>query len=110
MRGTLDDAPLSGFPGRMMRNWTSLLTFKPTWGKLMRSLPVAIAIVAAFVLSAAPAANTDAAIWQGVGAAAPTTETSPVQPAACRGKDVHCPPGFHWVCGPAGHNCTCVPC
>ncbi len=76
----------------------------------MRSLSIGLAIVAALLLSAAPAAKTDAAIWHGLGAAAPTEEVSPVQPAACRGKNEHCPPGRHWVCGPAGHHCWCAPC
>ena len=94
-----------------MAEYEGMPSFHIEEGEMMRSLSIAIAIVAAgFVLSAVPAATTDAAVWQGVGVAAPTTETGPVQQAACRGKDVHCPPGYHWVCGPAGHNCTCVPC
>jgi hypothetical protein len=76
----------------------------------MRSLPIAIAIIAAIGFAAAPASKTDAAIWQATGAGAPAAETGPVHQAACRGKDVHCPPGQHWVCGPAGQHCWCAPC
>jgi len=76
----------------------------------MRSLSIAIAIIAVIVLAAAPASKTDAAIWQAIGAAAPTADTGPVQPAACRGPGAHCPPGRHWVCGPAGQRCWCQPC
>ena len=76
----------------------------------MRSLPVALAIAAAILLAAIPMSNTDAAVWQGTGVAAPMTDTGPVQPAACRGPNEHCPPGRHWVCGPAGQRCWCAPC
>jgi len=76
----------------------------------MRSMPIALAVAAAILFAAIPMSNTDAAVWQGTGAAAPTTDAGPVQPAACRGKDVHCPPGSHWVCGPAGQHCWCAPC
>jgi hypothetical protein len=31
-----------------------------------------------------------------------------VQETACRGWGPHCPPGFHWVCGP--RRCWCAPC
>jgi hypothetical protein len=76
----------------------------------MRSLTMVFAIAAAIVFAAAPASKTDASIWQGAATlAAPAAETSPVQPVGCRGKDVHCPPGSHWVCGPAG-RCWCAPC
>ena len=35
---------------------------------------------------------------------------TPIHPAACGGRDVHCPPGSHWVCGPYGQRCWCTPC
>ena len=77
----------------------------------MRSIPIALAIAAAILFAAAPASTTDAAIWQGtVGVTVPKANDGPIQPAACRGKDVHCPPGSHWVCGPAGQRCWCEPC
>lgn len=73
----------------------------------MRNLVIAAAItvtaalgVLAFHASAAPPAAP-------VPLAGPYT---PIHPAACGGRDVNCPPGKHWVCGPAGHNCWCAPC
>jgi len=35
---------------------------------------------------------------------------TPIHPAACSGRDVHCGPGSHWVCGPEGKRCWCTPC
>jgi hypothetical protein len=35
---------------------------------------------------------------------------SPIHKAACGGRDVHCGPGSHWVCGPEGRRCWCTPC
>jgi hypothetical protein len=35
---------------------------------------------------------------------------TPIQPAACSGRNAHCPPGSHWVCGPEGRRCWCAPC
>jgi hypothetical protein len=74
----------------------------------MRKLVIAAAITAVVALGGiaawqAQAAAPAAAIPQ----AAPYT---PIHPAACSGKDVHCGPGSHWVCGPEGHRCWCTPC
>ena len=35
---------------------------------------------------------------------------TPIHPAACVGRNVHCRPGHHWVCGPEGKRCWCEPC
>ena len=35
---------------------------------------------------------------------------TPIHPAACSGRNAHCPPGSHWVCGPEGRRCWCTPC
>jgi hypothetical protein len=35
---------------------------------------------------------------------------SPIQNAACKVKDVHCPAGTKWTCGPYGQRCWCTPC
>jgi hypothetical protein len=41
-------------------------------------------------------------------AATPAEASKPVIPAACGGGGRHCPPGYHWVCGP--NRCWCAPC
>ena len=76
----------------------------------MRNLPMALAIAAAMLFAASPASKTDAALWHGPAKIAPTGQFSPIQPAACGGRDVHCPSGSHWVCGPEGQRCWCAPC
>jgi hypothetical protein len=35
---------------------------------------------------------------------------TPIETAACKGRDAHCPAGSHWVCGPYGQRCWCTPC
>ena len=76
----------------------------------MRTLTIALAVAALAALggtaswhakAAAPAAS--------VPIAGPYTH---IHPAACNGMtgDHGCGPGFHWACGPYGHNCACVPC
>jgi hypothetical protein len=76
----------------------------------MRRLAVVIAIEAAILFTASPVSKTDAAAWQGAAKIAPAGPYSAIHPAACGGRDVHCPPGSHWVCGPAGQRCWCTPC
>jgi Flp pilus assembly protein CpaB len=75
----------------------------------MRALIIAIAVAATAALGSVLA-------WQ-AHAAAPASPIphvgpySPIDPVACgAARDVHCGPGFHWVCGPAGEKCWCAPC
>jgi hypothetical protein len=35
---------------------------------------------------------------------------SPVQKTGCPAKDVHCPAGAKWTCGPYGQRCWCTLC
>ena len=74
----------------------------------MRKLVIAATITAAVALGGVAA-------WQAQ-AAAPAAAIpeagpyTPIHPAACVGRDVHCGPGSHWVCGPEGKRCWCTPC
>jgi hypothetical protein len=75
----------------------------------MRKLVIAAAMAATAALGGIGA-------WQAQAAApaAPIPQAgpyTPIHPAACGGgKDVHCPSGSHWVCGPYGQRCWCTPC
>jgi len=74
----------------------------------MRAFIIAVAVSAALAMGGAVA-------WQARAAApaAPVPQaapSAPIEPAACGGRDVHCPPGSHWVCGPEGRRCWCTPC
>jgi len=35
---------------------------------------------------------------------------TPIETAACKAKDAHCPAGTHWVCLPYGQRCYCTLC
>jgi hypothetical protein len=35
---------------------------------------------------------------------------TPIETAACKAKDAHCPAGAQWVCAPYGQRCYCAPC
>ena len=74
----------------------------------MRNLVIAVAVTTGIALAGAVAWQASAAApAAAVPQAAPYT---PIQPAACGGPNVDCPPGRHRVCGPYGHNCWCAPC
>jgi hypothetical protein len=75
----------------------------------MRSLATGFAIAAAVLFTASPGSKIAAATWQPAATLAPAGQYSPIHPAACGGKDVHCPPGLHWVCE-RGQPCRCVAC
>ncbi len=77
----------------------------------MRSLIITFAISAAVVLAASFAPSVQAAAVGTLGTLAPPAASSPIEPAACRGRPgPHCPPGRHWVCGRYGYRCWCAPC
>ena len=72
----------------------------------MRRFVIAVAVTATIALAGALG-------WQ-ASAAAPAAAVphagpyTPIHPAACVGRDVHCGPGAHWVCG--GGRCWCAIC
>jgi len=76
----------------------------------MRNLTIAFAITAALAFAASFAPPVLAAATGGIGGLNLPAATSPIEPAACSGRNVNCPPGRHWVCGPYGHRCWCAPC
>jgi hypothetical protein len=77
----------------------------------MRSLTIALAIMASIGFAASFAPSAQSAAGGNLGKLSLPAPTSPVQPAACGGRPgPHCPPGSHWVCGPYGHRCWCAPC
>jgi hypothetical protein len=74
--------------------------------RLVKKLVIAIAVTVVVALGSAVA-------WQAQASApaAPVAHPyTPVQQAGCGGRDVNCPPGSHWVCGPYGQRCWCTPC
>jgi len=74
----------------------------------MRKLLIAAAITASVAVAGAIGWQANAAAPAGaIPQAGPYT---PIHPVACRGPDVHCGPGSHWVCGPEGRRCWCTPC
>jgi hypothetical protein len=74
----------------------------------MRNPVIALTVAAGLAVAGAAAWQANAATpAAAVPQAAPYT---PIHPAACGGRDVHCPPGEHWVCGPEGKRCWCTPC
>ncbi len=76
----------------------------------VRNLTIAFAITAAIALVTPFASPVQATVGSSVGKLAPRAPSLPVEPAACGGPGPHCPPHFHWVCGPYGHRCWCTPC
>jgi hypothetical protein len=75
----------------------------------MRHLVIAAAVTIALGLGGAIAWQANAAGAAGaMPAGTPARVEKPIEPAACRGGGPHCPPGYHWVCGP--NRCWCAPC
>jgi hypothetical protein len=75
---------------------------------LMRKLTITLAAAA---LALGSMALSVSAQTQQPGAAslhAQAQNATPIHQAACRGFGRHCPPGSHWVCGPA--RCWCALC
>jgi hypothetical protein len=76
--------------------------------RLVKKLMIATAVTVVVALGGAAA-------WQAQ-ASAPAAPVpvahpyTPVQQAGCGGRDVNCPPGSKWVCGPYGQRCWCTPC
>lgn len=75
----------------------------------MRRLVFSAAMAATMLLGGAVAWQAGAAGLAGGDPRAIMREMSPIQPTACVRTGAKCPPGHHWICGPAGH-CRCVPC
>ena len=74
----------------------------------MRKLTITLAVAALALGSMALSAG---AQNQQPGAASLHSQAqnaTPIHRTACVGFGRHCPPGFHWVCGPA--RCWCAPC
>jgi hypothetical protein len=76
----------------------------------MHRLTIAFAITAVLTLATSFAPPAQSAAGIGLGTLALPDASSPIVPAACGGPGPHCPPGFHWVCGPYGRHCWCAPC
>ena len=75
----------------------------------MRKFAIALGIMAA-VLFAGVAWKADATTWRSGTLNLPSAAKnySPVENTACYGWGSHCPPGFHWFCGP--RRCWCERC
>jgi len=75
----------------------------------MRKFAIALGIMAA-VLFAGVAWKADATTWRSGTLNLPSAAKnySPVENTACYGWGRHCPPGFHWFCGP--RRCWCERC
>ena len=75
----------------------------------MRKFAIALGIMAA-VLFAGVAWKADATTWRSGTLNIPSAAKnySPVENTACYGWGRHCPPGFHWFCGP--RRCWYVRC
>jgi hypothetical protein len=75
----------------------------------MRKFAIALGITAA-VLFAGVAWKADATTWRSGTLNLPSAAKnySPIENTACYGWGRHCPPGFHWFCGP--RRCWCARC
>ena len=75
----------------------------------MRKFAIALGIMAA-VLFAGVAWKAEATTWRSGTLNLPSAAKnySPVENTACYGWGRHCPPGFHWFCGP--RRCWCERC
>ncbi len=73
----------------------------------MRKFAIALGIMAA-VLFAGVAWKADATTWRSGTLNLPSAAKnySPVENTACYGWGRHCPPGFHWFCGPRRYWCV----
>jgi len=73
-------------------------------------LAIALGVAAAVLFAGGVAWKADATTWRtgtlNLPGAAKTY--SPIEKTACTGWGRHCPPGFHWFCGPV--RCWCRPC
>lgn len=75
----------------------------------MRGLVIVIAVTASLAFAGASVWKAEAAgAFGALPDASVAQQSPPVHPAACRGRGEHCPPGYHWVCGP--NRCWCAPC
>jgi len=72
----------------------------------MRKVVVAVVLSASVALAGVAAWHARAAAP--AGAVPQAGAYTPIHPAACGGRDVHCAPGWHWVCGP--NRCWCAAC
>ena len=69
--------------------------------------------MAATILVLGVAACSASAQTQQLGASslrAQLKNATPIETAACKAQDAHCPPGARWVCTPYGLRCYCTPC
>jgi hypothetical protein len=71
-------------------------------GKLVISLASAALLLGSLAFSAQAQTQGAATIH------AQSQNATIIHKAACVGFGRHCPPGRHWVCGPA--RCWCAPC
>jgi hypothetical protein len=76
----------------------------------MRKFAIALGVTAALVSAGGLAWQADATTWRSGTLNLPSAAKnySPVEETACYGWGQHCPPGFHWFCGP--RRCWCARC
>jgi len=74
----------------------------------MRRLTMTLAAAALVLGSMALSADAQTQQRGAASLNAQAQNATPIRQAACRGYGRHCPPGFHWVCGPG--RCWCAPC
>jgi hypothetical protein len=76
----------------------------------MRKLAIAMSMSAALLFVGGIAWKADATTWRSETLNLPSAAKnySPIEKTACYGWGAHCPPGFHWRCGP--RRCWCAPC
>jgi hypothetical protein len=76
----------------------------------MRKFAIALGVTAALVSAGGLAWQADATTWRAGTLNLPSAAKnySPVEETACYGWGKHCPPGFHWYCGP--RRCWCARC
>jgi hypothetical protein len=76
----------------------------------MRKLAIALGLTAALVFAGGVAWKADATTLSSTSVTLPhaAKDYSPVEKTACYGWRRHCPPGFHWWCGP--RRCWCARC
>jgi hypothetical protein len=76
----------------------------------MRKLAIALGVTAAVLFAGGVAWKADATTWRSGTLNLPSAAKnySPIEKTGCYGWGRHCPPGFHWWCGPM--RCWCRSC
>jgi len=76
----------------------------------MQKLTITLAVAAAMLFAGSLTWKAGAEMWRGAKDISGSAQNfTPVQPAACRGRGPHCPPGYTWTCR-RWAGCWCRPC